>query len=147
MRVITEFVFNLCVVAAIALPLLFYFALGSYYKSVAAEGKLASWEQRQRDVEAYGAQLKRYRAFAGKVRSFAASAEQNNIGPAHWNSHRLEIEKRKVTFRELGRLLSDTSGGSSQFFVPEKLEMKAVRTNPPDGVILSLVGEFLVKIK
>lgn len=137
----------ICVGAAVALPILSYFALGSYYESVAVEGKIPSWDKRQRDVDSYGKQLKQYREFAGKVRAFVATAEKTGVTPDKWNTHKIVIKQRDVTFRELGRLISETSGGLSQFFIPKKLEMLAKKSAPVDGVTLSLEGEFLVKVQ
>ncbi len=138
--------FIITLVAAVALPVVTYYALDSFYQHNDAQRRYAHVKRLQADLERYDRRLAQYRQFADKAQRFVRRAEATGVAESGWNRHQVNIRERPVPFTALGRFLSETRNSEHSYFIPERLGLR-IKGFPTDGVLLTLDGEFLVSAK
>lgn len=145
--------------AALALPVLVHFALdaGSRHRGLRLE--LADLQREHRELPELARHIEGFRAHAALLEDFSAAAERAGVGPAHWETHQVAIDKMFVPYAELEKFLADMGPSRDSYFVPESLVMQVRptvthgdveaaggRDEPFEGgVDLSLSGRFLVE--
>lgn len=145
--------------AALALPVLVYFALDAGSRLRGLQLQLADLEREHRALPELARHVEEYRAHAALLEHFSSAAEQAGVGPAHWDTHQVGIDKMFVPYADLENFLADMSPARDSYFVPERLVMQSRPTVTPGdvaaaggrgesfegGVDLSLSGQFLVE--
>jgi len=144
--------------AAAALPVLVYFAVQADNRYRGLQLSLAALQRQEAELAGYARHVDRFRAHAAVMAHFAGAAERAGAGPAHWNSHRVDIERMFIPYAELDDFMAGMSTVRDAHFVPETLVMETRPTVThadaaaaggrsevfAGGVTLTLTGEFLV---
>ena len=148
------------IIAAIAAPTAVYFGVTAYTRYRVASVAHADLKRQQRDLGQYSAQVDEYNRFAARVEGFIQNAKSAGVADEAWDRHHVDIKQRILTFDELDQFIAGASSGDNYYFLPDKLTIQApgadTGNNPfrhgrvntsPDEVGVSLVGDFLVRVK
>lgn len=147
------------VVAAAALPVLTYLALeaGNRYRELQLD--LAGLQRQEARLDEHARHVDRYMSHMKVMEQFVIAAERAGVSPAHWNTHRVEIDDIHIAYGDLDEFIGGMSTGPGSYFVPERLVMETRPTVTrvdiaaaggrgevfEGGVTLSLAGEFMVE--
>lgn len=145
--------------AALALPVLVYFALDAGNRHRGLQLKLADLNTEHRALIDLERHVEVFRAHIAVLENFSAAAERAGISPARWDTHQVSMDKMFVSYADLESFLADMSPARGSYFVPERLVMQTRPTVVPGdvaaaggrgesfegGVDLTLSGRFLVE--
>ena len=150
--------FLLIIVAAIALPLSVYFALGARAEQRGLLTSLQRLQQQKNQLASFDAQVKNYQSYQATLNNFNDTAVKYGLSAQNWDSHRVDVKDIFLGFDQVENFVADMSPGDNAFFIPEKAKIitrptvtrdQLAGTNltepDPGGITLSLSGTFIVE--
>lgn len=154
-----KILFMITIAAALALPVLVHFALGSEGRYQTLRLTLSKLLQQKSELVAYKTRLEQFRRHAVMAKQFSAAARKYGIGPENWDVHEVNIKQTFVAYPDFEGFIQDMAPSHDSYFVPKYLKIHSRPTVTYEdvaaaggrghvfagGVNLSLKGEFLVE--